>query len=70
MTNLENIQSFDAEKMAVMFTELLMENDRKWQRKLSEHGIQVDIVHVGFDKQVEIHRDWLESEVEIDEDMR
>lgn len=67
MTNLEKIQSFDAETMAVMFTELLCERDRMWQRKLSEHEIEIDIVHLGFEKQVQRHREWLESEVDADE---
>ena len=67
VTNLKRIKSYNAELMAVMLTELLMARDRAWQRKLAEQGIQVDIVHLGFDEQAKIHREWLESEVDADE---
>ena len=70
MTLFDKIQSFDAEELAVMFAELLREQDLKWQRRLADAGIEVDIVSIDFDLQVEKYRRMLESEVNNDETMR
>ena len=44
-----------------------MTNEQTIEQFKSEHEIEVNIVHIGFEKQVQRHRKWLESEVDADE---
>ena len=64
MTNLELIQSFDAEDMARMLAQICHECDCRLLEALSVQGIDASLVTPPFEVQVEIHKNWLLEDVD------
>lgn len=63
MTNFEHITQ-SPEFLARVITALLHERDLETLKKLSEKGIDVSLCELDTEIQVQIHKEWLESEVE------
>ena len=63
MTNFEKI-TLSTEFLARVITSMLHERDIEIARKLSEKGIDCSLCELDTEIQVQIHKEWLESEVE------
>ena len=63
MTNFEWITQ-SPEFLARVITSMLHERDMECMKKLTEKGIDCSLFELDTEIQVQIHKEWLESEVE------
>lgn len=64
MTNLDRIRNFSSYEMAVMFTELIKAAQQDIFDKFAKAGVTCTKYDLDNEIQIEIHKKWLESEVE------
>lgn len=67
MTNFEYITQ-STEILAVVITEVLHQESLKYLQTLRSAGIDVSFVSLDTDLQVQIHKEWLESEMNENEE--
>lgn len=61
MTNFERITE-SPEILAMVITELIHQRDLECLNKLAEKGIYCSLVEIDKEMQIQIHKEWLESE--------
>ena len=66
MTNYERIKSMSVDDMALMFHTLIRATEQKLIDKLVEAEIPFEKIDLADEIQIEIHKQWLESEVETE----
>ena len=63
MTNYESIINMSIDDMALMFHTLISATEQKLINKLVEAEIPFEKISLADEVQIEIHKQWLESEV-------
>lgn len=67
MTNLELIQSLGVDAMACILAQICYERDEIMLKRLAELGIEASLIGIAPKLQVQIHKDWLLEEADIQE---
>ena len=64
MTNYELIRNMSVDEMALLIAAIIHERDVQIQRQATKHGFTVDLIEFSSDFYKEMHKKWLESEVD------
>lgn len=67
MTHYERIKAMSIDEMAIMFYALIEATEQKLINKLIEAEIPFDRIELAEDIQIEIHRQFLASEIDENE---